>query len=291
MRELAERQHGVFTRGQLIARGVGPKVIDRCLTEHRIEPVYRGVHAFSRELLSCEGRWMAAVLAAGAGAVLSHQSAATLWGIRRPQAGPIHVTTRRKVARRPGLVLHFIPFGEDEVTVHAEIPVTTASRTLFDIAHYVRPHELERAMREAEYRRLNEGASLDALAERYRGRTGMRAVRRLLDAGWSAAPTRSELEADFMVFIDRYDLPPPERNALIDLPTRRVEVDLLWRSARLVVELDGYASHGTKHAFEDDRERDRMLQLAGLRVVRVTWRQLHRDQRALARDLRSLTRS
>ena len=119
----------------------------------------------------------------------------------------------------------------------------------------------------------------------------MRAVRRLLDAGWSAAPTRSELEADFQVFIDRYDLPRPERNALIDLPTRRVEVDLLWRSARLVVELDGYASHGTKHAFEDDRERDRMLQLAGLRVVRVTWRQLHRDQRALARDLRSLTRS
>ena len=162
MRELAERQHGVFTRGQLIARGVGPKVIDRCLADHRIEPVYRGVHAFSRELLSCEGRWMAAVLAAGAGAVLSHQSAATLWGIRRPQAGPIHVTTPRKVARRPGLVLHFLPFREDEVTVHADIPVTTASRTLFDIAHYVRPHELERAMREAEYRRLSEGASLDA---------------------------------------------------------------------------------------------------------------------------------
>lgn len=154
MRELAECQHGVFARRQLLARGVGPKVIERCLLDRRIEAVYRGVYAFSRELLGREGRWMAAVLAAGPGAVLSHASAAALWGVLRPAAGPIHVTCPRKLRSRPSLFPHCLPFSPDEITVHEDIPITTPSRTLFDIAHDVRPHQLSRAMREMDYRRL-----------------------------------------------------------------------------------------------------------------------------------------
>lgn len=290
-RDLAERQHGVFARRQLIEFGLGTALVDHWLRRRTIEGVERGVYAFSRELLSREGHWMAAVLAAGPDAVLSHGSAAALWGMRGKLPGPTHVTSPRKLSARPGLVPHCLPFASDEVTTHDGIPTTAPGRTLFDIAHGLRPHELERAMREAEYLRLGGGPSLTALAERYRGRTGMRAVRRLLDAGWSASPTRSELEARFRIFIDEHYLPCPERNALIDLGTGRIEVDFLWRSARLVVELDGYAAHGTRRAFEDDRERDRLLQLAGFRVVRVTWHQLHRNRSALATDLRSLSRS
>jgi very-short-patch-repair endonuclease/predicted transcriptional regulator of viral defense system len=291
VREVAERQHGVFARRQLLALGVGSKLIDYWLETRRIDTVYQGVYAFSEALLSRYGRWLAAVLAVGPEAALSHRSAAALWGIRQQASGPVEITTRRKPKQRAEIRLHYLPLEADEVTVHDGIPVTTPGRTLFDIAHALRPHELEQAMREADYLRLTGGPSLPELAERYPGRTGMRAVRRLLDAGWSGAPTRRELEARFNSFIDEYEFRRPERNALIQLTDRRVEVDFLWRSARLVVELDGYAAHGTRHAFEDDRERDRLLQLAGFRVVRVTWRQLHGDPAALARDLRALLRS
>jgi very-short-patch-repair endonuclease len=89
-----------------------------------------------------------------------------------------------------------------------------------------------------------------------------------------------------MAFVGEHGLSCPERNALVDVGNRRFEVDFLWRKAKLVVELDGYAGHSTRHAFEYDRERDRRLQLAGFVVIRVTWRQLHSDPGALARDLR-----
>ena len=122
VRELVERQHGVFAYRQLLAEGVGRKVIERWLLDKRIEAVYRGVYAFSRELLSREGRWMAAVLAAGPEAVLSHGSAAALWEIRRPRPGPVHVTTSRKLGRRPGLFPHCLPLSADETAVHAGHP-------------------------------------------------------------------------------------------------------------------------------------------------------------------------
>ena len=289
-RELAARQHGVFARRQLLEKGVDSKRIERWLAAELIEAVYRGVYALSRDLLTSQGRWMAAVLASGQCAVLSHRSAAAHWGIRR-YAGATEVTTPRKLKHERGLLRHCLPISPDEVTVHDGIPITTPGRTLFDIAHQMRPQELDKAVREAEYRRLNEGPSLLTLVERYPRRTGLVAIKRLLGGGWSDSPTREELELRFATFIDKHNLPRPECNALIDLVDRRYEVDFLWRSARLVVELDGYSSHRTRHAFEEDRERDRQLQLAGFRVIRITWRQLHANRWSLARDLQSLTRS
>jgi hypothetical protein len=286
MRGLARRQHGVFALDQLRDARVSKRVVDHWLATERIVAVHRAVYSFS-ELLSREGRWMAAVLAAGPGAVLSHASAAALWGIRPDTGPPSHVTLPRKLLRRAGLATHYLPLAADESTSRNGIPVTTPGRTLFDIAHELRRSQLERAVREADYLRLSDGPSLRELVGRYPGRTGIRAVKRLLESGWSDAPTRSELEARFAAFIDEYDLPRPERNALIELPAKRIEVDFVWRAARLVVELDGYAAHRTRDAFEEDRERDRLLQLAGFRVLRVTWRQLHRDRRALVRDLRA----
>jgi len=288
VRKLAERQHGVFARRQLLARGIGPDLIDNWLATGRIETVHRGVFAFSDVLLTRHGRWMAGVLAIGPDAVLSHGSAAALWEIRHQPSGPADITATRRPKRRAGLTLHCLPLELDERTTRLRIPVTTPGRTLFDIAHGLRRHDLERAMREADYRRLTGGPSLPELLRRYPRRTGVRAIRRLVAQGWSGSPTRQELELRFAEFIDEFDLPRPERNALVDLPGRRVEVDFLWRAALVVVELDGYAAHGTRQAFEDDRDRDRHLQLAGFRVVRVTWRQLHADRAALARDLRAL---
>lgn len=287
MRRLAGRQHGVVARRQLLALGFGPDMIDYWLATGQLDVVHRAAYALSASLLTRQGWWMAGVLATGPDAVLSHTSAAALWGIRPDRHGMVEVTTSRRLLRLPGLIRHCLPVAPDERTRRSGIPVTTAARTLFDIAHGLRPYELEKAMRETEYLRLSGGPSLPELLGRYPGRTGARAVRRLLDAGWSDAPTRSELEAQFIAFIDKYDLPWPERNALIDLGTRRVEVDFLWRTSKLIVELDGWAAHGTRHAFEDDRERDRLSQLAGFRVIRVTWRQLHADAAALAHDLRA----
>ena len=284
MREVASRQHGVGGRRQLLDLGIHATLIDHWLRARRIEAVERSVYALSRELLSREGRWMAGVLASGPGAVLSHRSAAAHWRIR-PHAGATELTTPRKLKRHSGLVRHCLPISADEITVHDGIPITTPGRTLFDIAHRLAPWQLERAVRETDYLRLSGGPSLPDLVERYPGRTGISAIKRLLESGWSEAPTRSELEARFAVFIDEHNLPRPERNALIDLGTKRYEVDFLWRPAKLIVELDGYAAHRTRHAFEEDRESDRLLQLAGFRVVRVTWRQLHQDRRSLARDL------
>ena len=229
---------------------------------------------------------MAAVLAVGADAALSHSSAAALWGIRRARDASTEITTRRRLKRRPGLLLRCLPLGADEVTVRDGIPTTTPGRTLFDLAHRLRAHELEAAMREAEYLRLAGGPTLPELIERYPGKRGIVAVRRLVESGWSEASTRSELESAFVGFVDRYALPRPERNALIDLRDRRIEVDFLWRAARTVVELDGYAAHGTRHAFEHDRDRDRDLQLLGFVVIRVTWRQLRTAPERLASDLR-----
>ena len=288
MRELAERQHGAVARRQLLELGLGSRLIDHWREVERIKAVHRGVYALSEVLLSQQGRWMAAVLAVGSDAVLSHDSAAALWGIRRGRAGPIHVTVSRRLSRRPGLILHRLPLTPDEQTTRDGIPVTTVGRTLFDIAHSLRPRELEQAVREADYRRLSGGPSLPELVERYPRRTGVQAVRRLLERGWSEAPSRSELESRFAAFVDEYGLGEPERNALIDLGNRRVEVDFLWRRRRVAVELDGYAAHRTRHAFEDDRERDRLLQRAGFKVVRVTWRQLHAERSSLARDLRAM---
>jgi hypothetical protein len=275
---LAEAQHGVVGRWQLLALGIGPKLIEQWLKTERIEIVDRGVYSLSERLLTQRGRWMAGVLASGPDAVLSHRSAAALWEIKN-YLGPTHVTTSRKLKPQPGFLPHCLPLAPDERTRKDGIPVTTPGRTLFDIAHGLRRHELEKAMSETEYLRLSGGPSLPELVARYPRRTGVRAVRRLLEHGFSDAPTRSELE--------ERSLPQPERNALVDLGDRRVEVDFLWRQSLLVVELDGYAAHGTLFAFEDDRERDRLLQLAGFRVIRVTWRQLQADEPALARDLRA----
>jgi very-short-patch-repair endonuclease len=281
---LAARQHGVVTREQLLALGLGHGAIDHRVACGRLHPVQRGVYAVGHQVLSRRGRWMAAVLAAGPGAVLSHRSAAALWGIWGTQrAKPEVIVARRR--RLSGIDTHRIALPDDEITTRDGIPVTTPARTLLDLAEQLTPQRLERAVHEAEHRRLTSPLPLDALLARHRGRRGTVALRAIVDKGrLGSTRTRSDLELDFLVFLDAHHLERPLVNEEIGPYT----VDALWPAQRLVVELDSRQAHQTAKAFEEDRARDRDLQVWGYKVLRVTWRQLHADARTIDAQLRAL---
>jgi very-short-patch-repair endonuclease len=232
---------------------------------------------------------MAAVLFCGPGAVLSHRSAATLWGIRGHSSRAIEVTAPRKSRSGGSIQRHFAALPADEVTKREGIPVTTVPRTLFDLAVVLHIDAVEQALRQSERLRLYDALSLEDLLERYPRRRS-KAVRECLRRrrGSPEGITRDKLEARFRVFLDSFELPRPRFNAWLTIGPHRYEVDCLWPRARLIVELDGYETHGTRMAFETDRERDRRLAAAGYRGTRITWRQLEDSPHEIAGDLRIL---
>jgi hypothetical protein len=271
---LAERQHGVVAVRQLRSLGVGPGAIDHWVKTGRLHVWYRGVYAVGHRALKREGRWMAAVLAVGPDAALSHRSAGALSGMRPSARWAIEVTVGRKVRGPAGVEVHHARLEPDEVTTIDGIPVTTAARTLVDLAAVLPADQLHKAVKQAAILQLPHPD-----LERYRGRRGTRNLPR-----HEPAPTRSELEDRFNAFLSANGLPP----GMVNAPQRGKEPDIRWPHARLIVELDGFDTHGTRHAFEDDRARDRALLVAGWRTIRVTWRQLHEQPRALAKDLKTL---
>lgn len=212
---------------------------------------------------------MAAVLAAGDGAVLSYRSAAFLWGIFRSRQYEIDVTTPFKRRPRAGLRLHHSHLPADEVTTRDGIPVTTVPRTLFDLAGIVSAGQLARAVAEAESRRLWDSLSLAGLLTRHPRRPGAAVIRAVIDG--DSGITRSDLEDLFVPLVRSARLPRPETNGWLLLGGSWIEADCIWRRQRLIVELDGGATHATRRAFETDRARDRALIAAGWRVIRITW--------------------
>lgn len=289
--ELTKRQHGVVAHGQLVALGVLPGAIKRRVVSSRLHRLHPGVYAVGHRVLSREARWLAAVLACGEGAVLSHWSAAAHWGIRGPRGGTIHITSPSKT-RSCGLICrHRALLPADEITVEAAIPVTTAPRTIFDLAAISDQHVVESAIRESEYLRLHDRLSLWELLARYPGHRGNVAIRAALAAlGQTGGETRSALEDRFLSFLDAYHLPRPQLNAWIPLADHRYKADCLWPAQRHIVELDSWQAHATRSAFQSDKSRDRRLQVAGYTVTRVTWHQLDHEAAALASDLRALLR-
>jgi Protein of unknown function (DUF559) len=286
---LAKQQYGVVSRRQLLSLGLTRDAITRRIKLDRLHRLHAGVYAVGHRCMSREGRWMAAVLAGGAGAVLSHRSAAVLWGLRKNAPDRVEITTPHSTRSLGSLERHRSHLPNDEITSRHGIPVTTVSRTLFDLAAVVSPAEFERATREAEFLRLPERPSLHELLDRYPRRRGTRAVRETLDrlARLPRGSTRSPLEDRFLRFAERAQLPMPETNAIVQTGSHTYRADCLWQEQRLVVELDGHQAHGTRAAFESDRERDRRLQAAGWQVIRVTHRQLGAYS-GLAADLRRL---
>ncbi len=290
--ELVERQHGVVSLPQLTAMGIGTRGIGHRVAAGRLHRVHRGVYAVGHTLVTLKGRWMAAVLACGPDALLSHRSAAELWGLRESARANIDVTSPRRAGRsRGGLDIHradtLLP--QDATTVDG-IPCTTVARTLLDLAEVVNRRQVERACDQADLERLLDATALDAVLSRAHGRRGSPVLRAILDEhAIGQTVTRSEMEERFLAVCDRAGLPRPEVNVWIALPDGgHAQADFLWRKHRLIVETDGRAAHGTHRAFEHDRRRDQRLVLAGWRVIRVTWRQLTRESEELARILQAL---
>lgn len=289
---LSRRQHGVVTRAQLLELGLGEDAIDTRLRSGRLCRLHRGVYAIGHELVSREGRWLAAVLRVGEGAVLSHISAANLWGIRgETSRSRIDVSAPCSTRSPPAVRRHYLQLAVDEVTVRKGIPVTTLARTLFDVAAEISDEGLEAAIREAEYLHRFQLRGLECLLERHPGQRGTGTIKTCLHrlGRGPRGRIRSRLEVRFASFLARTDLPQPALNALLDIGGSKVEADCLWLDQRLIVELDGGQAHRTRVAFESDRERDRRLQVAGWRVIRLTWRQLD-DTAPLLADLRRLLR-
>jgi very-short-patch-repair endonuclease len=289
MAALATRQHGVVARAQLARLGLGRHFIARDLERGRLHRVHRGVYAVGHRALTRYGHWMAAVLACGEDAALSHRSAAALWGIRDTSRSETDVTASRE-RRRPGIQLRIARLAPDETTTHHGIPVTTPARTLLDLAALLDEHRLARAAERAEALRLTSPTSLATLVARYPGRPGTPALRRLIELDRIQATTsRSKLERRFLSLLEAESLPRPLVNEEIHLDeTTKVEPDFTWRGHRLIVELDGYETHATRAAFERDRARDRALHAQGWRVLRITWRQLDDDAQTIAAELRAL---
>jgi very-short-patch-repair endonuclease len=262
---VAARQHGLVTRAQLIAAGTLPSGITDRVQAGRLHRVYRGVYAVGHPGLSQEGRWMAATLAYGEGAVLSHRSAAELWEMLPARAASIHVTVSGDGgrAKRPGIHVHrsgaLLP---SQTTQRTGVPVTKPARTLQDLRRVTSVDDVRRAIRQAEFLGLDLGDQ----------------AHRELEL------TRSELERRFLSLCRRHRLPIPEVNVRLG----RYEADFLWRESALIVETDGYRSHGGRSAFEDDRARDLELKLLGYEVVRFTYRQVVEHPQRVARTLRIL---
>lgn len=279
--ELADRQHGVVSHEQLLALGLGRGAINARLAAGRLHPVFRGVYAVGRARLTGDGRWMAAVLACGKGAVLSHATAGARWGLLATTSDRTHVTVpgRGGRASRDRIVIHrprLTPTAGEVTTLEA-IPVTTPARTLLDLAATSRTRILVRAVERAEELRLFDLRAVEVVLEIHPTHRGTRRLRHAI-ADHEPVLTRSELERRFLELCRSQGLPRPEVNSVI----AGAEVDFLWRSAGLVVETDGFAHHRSRRAFESDRIRDARLARAGLRVLRFSYRQVVDDPLSVA---------
>jgi very-short-patch-repair endonuclease len=286
MVRLAELQHGVVAQQQLEALGFTRRAIERRLDSWRLRMVHGGVYAVGHSKLSPHGRWMAAVLAYGNDALLSHRSAAALWGFARLRAHAIDVTAPvgwQGVLRRKGIWIHRCRLHPEDRTARDGIPVPTVARTLFDLAEVIDLRRLERTWEEADRLGLLHLRAVERVCERGYGRRALRPIRRLLVEARAPTFTRSPLEDRFVAFCREHQLPQPATNALV----LGFEVDALWPTQRLVVELDGFAYHRHRAAFERDRARDTALQVAGYRVIRLTHRRLSDDAENVAREIRT----
>lgn len=279
---LAARQHGVVSRAQLVALGLSDDRIFRRVVAGRLHRLHRGVYAVGHPAVTQHGRWLAAVLACGAGAVLSHGSAAQLWGLPWRQKGRIDVTVAGTGGRRRRrlVVVHRAPLGPGDAWTKDGIPATSPSRTLVDLADYRRRRPLERAIDEAAFLRLDS----TGVASR-QGRRGSGLLAEVLARHEPGSTrTKSDLEEAMLALCRRHGLRQPAVNA----DTEGYESDFVWRAERLIVEADSRAAHLTQAAFEKDRLRDADLIAAGWRVVRVTEKRLLTRPDELARQLRRL---
>jgi len=282
---IAGEQYGVISLDQLAAAGLSPRAARDRVASGRLVRVHRGVFAVGHGAVSVNGRRLAAVLACGDGAALSHRSAAALWGLR-PWSGRLDVSIPSQAGRAvEGIRIRrcrsLIP---GDVTEVDEIPCTTVARTLLDLAASGDRPGLIASITRAEELKVYDGTEVQEVLARARGKRGARLLRTVL-AGWSDDRTRSHFERELLTFLRRHALPEPEVNAWITVESRTIQPDFMWPKQRVILETDGYATHGTRKAFSDDRRRDQLLTRNGWTPLRAAYRQMDRD---LAQTLRLL---
>lgn len=278
---LARRQHGVITRQQLRALGFTDSAIEHRRASGRLHDVYRCVYAVGRAELDQLGRWMAAVLACGPGAVLSHGSAAELWGIGK-QRGRLEVSVASDAPRRvKGLVVHRRrALSERDITQHDGIPVTSPLCTLIDLAAGTGCSRLEAAINEADRLNLIDPETLRAALDETPPRPGVGVLRDLLDRQ-TFTFTRSELERRFKPIARAAGLPEPQTCVVVN----GFEVDFYWPQLPLIVETDGLRYHRTPTQQTKDRLRDQAHTAAGIPHLRFTHAQVRDDPAHVRRTL------
>ncbi len=270
--EVAARQHGVVSYAQLRVAGLTRDAIAHRSTHGRLTRLHHGVY-LAGPITDSFTELSAALLACGPTAALSHHAAAALWELRPPRPGPIHVTVSSGRPRHRGIIVHRSSLRPDEVMCRHGLALTTPARTLIDLAALLPCRETERTVEAAMVRHLTTDRDLLGEAHAAGPRRGVGALRAILADLDTPALTRSEAERRLLGLVRKAGLPHPVANARLG----PFEVDLLWPRERLVVEVDGYAFHAGRQAFERDRARDAALQVAGHRVLRVTWRQIVRE--------------
>lgn len=273
---LARRQHGVITRGQLLHLGFSSEAIKHRVRKGRLHPIVRGVYSVGRPQVSREGRWMAAVLACGPEAGLSHRSAAALWGFGEEHRAYIDVTVRRSSeARIRGIRCHRRPaLPVSDLTIRAGIPLTTPVRTFLDLTTVAGPKTIERAINEADKLDVIDADSLRKALDDRAGEPGVRPLRVILDEH-TFRLSDDELERLFRPLAAAAGLPVPLTKAMLD----EFEVDFFWPELGLVVETDGWRYHRTPSAQTRDALRFQRHVASGLTPLRFSHYQVRYEPR------------
>jgi Protein of unknown function (DUF559) len=288
--EFARAHHDVIDLGELADLGLSPRAVQDRARQLRLYRKCHRVYAVGRPDLPPRGEWFAAVKACGEGALLSHRSAAALRDLLRV-SGAIHVTIpRRSALKHPGIHVHrstcLTPIDQTEVD---GIPCTSVPWTLLDVAATEPRHLLERACNQAEIQGILDYGAIDELLERRAGQPGVRRLRAVLQSGHvGEGIPKTVMERRFLSLCRRFGLPRPAVNQPMAVPGEQWECDFVWHRERVVVEVDGWKTHQTKRAFQEDRRRDQLLRLEGWQVVRFTWDDVTERPEHVAKVVRAM---
>jgi predicted transcriptional regulator of viral defense system len=279
------RQYGLVTSEQLRGLGFSDGAARRMAKAGRLHRLHRGVYALGNPTVSEHTRCLAAVLACGRDALLSHTSAAWLWGLQPSCPRTPHVTVPARGQRRTEIqVHHALTILDESGTVFERIPVTRVPRTLLDLADTVGVRALERAIDRAERRGLLDMIEIDAMLARRQGNRGTQKLRRALGLYRDPVFNRARSERLFLKLVKRAGLPRPA----IDYFVAGYEVDVYWEQERFAIEVDGWETHQTRRAFELDRLRQEDLKLAGIDSILLAARRMEREPKAVGERLRRL---
>jgi very-short-patch-repair endonuclease len=280
--ELAARQHAILGLWQLVQMGLSGRAVRKRAATGRLHRIYSSVYSLvPRKLLTREGHWMAAVLACGPGAVLSHRDAAALHGLRPTARTKLDVTIpRRSALKRSGIDVHrSTTLAPNDITIVNRIPCTTIARTCLDIAGVLARRPVERALDQADAMGVFDLRAMTDQLARNANHPGAPRLRSILEEHYIGSTlTQSELEEAFLALCRRLRLPLPRVNEWVDLGDGEpmIWADFVWREQRVIVETDGGRFHGTRQAKEKDPRRDQRATVAGWRPIRTTWSQVTR---------------